>query len=52
VHVALGVRHAANGDTADLEEASAFGSVSDDGLVTRQRDYWDMAGLLRQLGST
>lgn len=30
----------------------SIGSVSDDGLVTRQRDYWDMAQLLRQLGLT
>lgn len=30
----------------------SIGSVSEDGLVTRQRDYWDMAGFLRQRGST
>lgn len=26
------------------------GTVSDAGLVTSQRDYWDLAGLLAQLG--
>jgi len=28
----------------------AVGSLSDDGLVTGHRDYWDMASLLIQLG--
>ena len=28
----------------------AVGSVSADGLVESHRDYWDMAGLLAQLG--
>ncbi len=27
-----------------------IGSVSPDGLIESQRDYWDMAGLLVQLG--
>jgi SnoaL-like domain len=28
----------------------SIGEVSADGLVTSQRDYWDLAGLLGQLG--
>jgi hypothetical protein len=28
----------------------AVGTLSDDGLVTSHRDYWDMASLLAQLG--
>ena len=28
----------------------AVGRVSEDGLVTTHRDYWDLAGLLAQLG--
>lgn len=28
----------------------SIGEVSSAGLVTAQRDYWDLAGLLRQLG--
>lgn len=28
----------------------SIGEVSDAGLVVSQRDYWDLAGLLRQLG--
>jgi steroid delta-isomerase-like uncharacterized protein len=28
----------------------SIGEVSPDGLVTEQRDYWDLAGLLGQLG--
>lgn len=28
----------------------AVGTVSDEGLVLSQRDYWDLAGLLAQLG--
>jgi hypothetical protein len=29
---------------------TAVGTISDDGLVTSHRDYWDMASLLVQLG--
>jgi predicted ester cyclase len=29
---------------------AAVGQVSEQGLVTAQRDYWDLAGLLVQLG--
>jgi len=28
----------------------AVGAISDDGLVTEHRDYWDMVSLLTQLG--
>jgi hypothetical protein len=28
----------------------SIGELSEDGLVTSQRDYWDLAGLLGQLG--
>ena len=28
----------------------SIGEVSEDGLVVSQRDYWDLAGLLGQLG--
>jgi steroid delta-isomerase-like uncharacterized protein len=38
-----------NGASFSLRGVS-IGEVSEEGLVTSQRDYWDLAGLLGQLG--
>ena len=42
--------HACGPDGGGELERLLGGTLSDDGLVTSHRDYWDMASLLAQLG--